>query len=72
MAVLAVIVDPGGDEVFTRIRAIDANARVILASRYIEPALKDRLLKLGVTCFVPKPYSPSQVLRAVRSTLEAP
>ena len=60
----------GGDEVFRRIKTIDARARVILASGFIDPDLKSEMLKMGVKCFIQKPYSPSEVLRTVRIALD--
>ncbi|MBI5472263.1 MAG: PAS domain S-box protein, partial [Ignavibacteriae bacterium] len=60
----------GGDEVFRRIRALDPKARVIIASGFVEPAIKAEMLQMGLSKFVQKPYSPAEVLYAIRSTLD--
>ena len=60
----------GGDEVFRRIRALDPKARVIIASGFVEPAIKAEMLEMGLSKFVQKPYSPAEVLRAIRSALD--
>jgi two-component system cell cycle sensor histidine kinase/response regulator CckA len=61
----------GGDEVFTRIRAIDPEARVILASGFIDPAVKAAMMRKGLKGFVQKPYQPSEVLQALRTILDS-
>jgi two-component system cell cycle sensor histidine kinase/response regulator CckA len=59
-----------GDEVFRRVRAINPQAKVILASGFIEPDLKSELLKAGVQDFIQKPYTLNEVLRKTRSVLD--
>jgi two-component system, cell cycle sensor histidine kinase and response regulator CckA len=60
----------GGDEVFRRIKAIDPKARVILSSGLIDPEARGEMLKIGVKLIIQKPYSPSEVLRAIRTALD--
>ncbi len=59
-----------GQEVVAQIKQIDPNARVVIASGYISPDVKDRLENLGVKTFVQKPYMSQEVLNAVRKTID--
>lgn len=59
-----------GLEVFLRIRQTDPQAKVLLASGYLDPELKSRFLKSGALDFLPKPYVPSQLFRAIRRSLD--
>jgi PAS domain S-box-containing protein len=58
-----------GQDMFTRIRELSPNARVILASGYLDPGLKARLFSEGAKGFIQKPYQPHEILRAIRTTL---
>ncbi|MCZ6776684.1 MAG: PAS domain S-box protein [Ignavibacteria bacterium] len=73
--IAAVISDVGlpkqsGGEVLSRLKEINPNVNVILASGYIEPEEKHRLLSLGATSFIQKPYVPQQILKQVREILD--
>ena len=59
-----------GAELFQRIRAIRADARVIIATGYIDPETRSALLNLGACGFIQKPYLPDEVARAVREALK--
>jgi PAS domain S-box-containing protein len=59
-----------GADMFAKIRAIDPEARVILASGYLEPGLKSRLFNAGAKAFIQKPYQPHEILRIVREVLD--
>ena len=61
----------GGEEVFKNIRALNPNAKVVLASGFIDPDLKSELYKAGVRQFIQKPYVPDAVLRLIREVLDA-
>ncbi len=72
----AVISDIGlprvsGAEVLRQIRAIDSSAKLIAASGFIEPEVKSKLMEIGVTSFVHKPYATSEILRTLRDLLDA-
>ena len=58
-----------GHEVFRRLRAMRPQARVIIATGYIEPDAKSNLLALGAKHILQKPYLPEEVLRSVRDAL---
>jgi PAS domain S-box-containing protein len=59
----------GGDELYRRMKAINPNVRMVLASGYIEPGMKSRILSEGVREFIQKPYRPDEVLRSIRLVL---
>jgi len=59
-----------GEEVFDRIRAIDNDAKIILASGFIDPDLKAGMTRRGATHFIRKPYSREELLRAIRAVID--
>jgi CheY-like chemotaxis protein len=73
----AVLTDMGlprmsGQDMFGHIRALEPEARVILASGYLEPGLKSQLFTAGAKAFIQKPYQPREILRIVREVLDIP
>jgi two-component system, cell cycle sensor histidine kinase and response regulator CckA len=59
-----------GIDVFKKIREIDPQMKVILASGFFEPDLKFSLQKMGARGFIQKPYSNDDVLRKLREILD--
>jgi PAS domain S-box-containing protein len=59
-----------GKGVFGRMQALNPNARVIVASGYVEPAEKSSLLLAGAKYFLQKPYKPQEILTSVRAVLD--
>ena len=59
-----------GLEVCNKIKKINPNQRIILASGYIDPNMKSELLKVSVQHFLYKPYDFTQVLKMVREVLD--
>lgn len=59
-----------GTTVFSTIREINANQKVILASGFMDPDEKGHLIKSGLSCFIQKPYMPNNVLKTMRSVLD--
>ena len=59
-----------GDEVLRRIRSINPSARFIAASGFIEPNVKSKLLEIGVTHFVQKPYLLAEILQTIREVID--
>ncbi|MCX7983777.1 MAG: PAS domain S-box protein [Bacteroidetes bacterium] len=59
-----------GDEIFRKIRHGDKNAKVIIATGFIEPEVKMTLFEEGVTEILQKPYQPKQILQKVRDVLD--
>ncbi|MGV3774648.1 MAG: response regulator [Verrucomicrobiales bacterium] len=60
----------GGWEVFLQIRQNDPTAKVLLASGYMDPELKSKILKAGARDFVQKPYVPSELFTRIRRALD--
>jgi two-component system, chemotaxis family, chemotaxis protein CheY len=54
-----------GLEVLARLRQIDPNAIVVIASADIQSATRDEAFKLGATDFINKPFDAIEVLAAV-------
>ncbi len=59
-----------GAVVFTSMKDIDPNVKIILASGYLEPNMKSNLLRSGAKEFIQKPYSTNLVLRKIREVLD--
>lgn len=60
-----------GWEAFLQMRDIKPNIKAVLASGNFDLSKKDEMLDHGVSEFVQKPYVLEDVLRVVRSTLDA-
>lgn len=63
--------DMHGLHVLEKLREIDAQARVIMATADIQSSSKTMAEKAGAWGFVTKPYDPEALLSAVRSALAA-
>jgi PAS domain S-box-containing protein len=59
-----------GTDVFKKLKDIDPNVKVILASGFFEPDLKFSLQQMGAQGFIQKPYSNDDVLRKIREVLD--
>jgi DNA-binding NtrC family response regulator len=59
-----------GIDVIKKMKEIDANVQVIVASGYFEPQLKSELEQLGVKGFIMKPYKIDQLLLIIREVME--
>lgn len=60
-----------GLEVLTKLREMDQEARVIVASADIQRSTRSIVEEAGATAFVTKPFIPEEVLGAVKSALGA-
>jgi CheY-like chemotaxis protein len=60
----------GGWETFQRMRDINPNVKVILASGFVHPELKAEMINQGAKDFVQKPYVPSKILQRIREVLD--
>lgn len=72
--IAAVLVDmtmPGlsGEQVFTELRAVRPDIRVILSSGYDEHETVERLRKKGLAGFISKPYQPGELVAEVEKAL---
>jgi DNA-binding response OmpR family regulator len=59
----------GVDE-FKKMREIDPQVKILLASGFIEPETKAELLRSGAKGFIQKPYKPYDVLKEIRKILD--
>ncbi len=59
----------GGDEVFRRIRASRPEMRIILCSGYTEEDIARQFDGLGLSGFIEKPFTPSELIEKISSVL---
>jgi PAS domain S-box-containing protein len=59
----------GGRDAFMKMKATKPNVRAIVASGYLEPAMRSEMLQAGVIDTIQKPYDFSEMLEKVRSIL---
>jgi two-component system, cell cycle sensor histidine kinase and response regulator CckA len=60
----------GKDEIATLGR-INPNVRIICASGYVAPSVKNELFRAGAKAIVSKPYAPQEILQKVRTVLDS-
>jgi two-component system cell cycle sensor histidine kinase/response regulator CckA len=60
-----------GWEACRRMKHINQNVKVILASGYLDPRMKAEILEGGIKGFIGKPYSPLEILKRVREALDS-
>jgi PAS domain S-box-containing protein len=71
----AIILDMGlpklsGQVLFLKMKQIDPSSNIILASGYVDEAMRQNLFELGAKAFVQKPYKAYEILQSVRLTLD--
>ena len=59
-----------GKEEFKKLKEINPDVKVILASGFFEPNIKSELLKAGAKGIIQKPYVPDDILRIIRTVLD--
>ena len=59
-----------GPDVFRKIREINPEAKVILASGFFDPETKSEMFKAGLKNFIQKPYMPDEVLQKIREVID--
>ena len=59
-----------GQDVFNRIRKINPEAKVIIASGDLEPETKARMYRAGLKGFIQKPYLNDEVLQKIREVID--
>ena len=62
----------GGRDVFMRMKEIKPSVRAIVASGYLEPALRSEILRAGVLDTVQKPYDFREMMEKIRSIIGEP
>ena len=70
--VLADVGLPGmsGNEVLVEIKRLNPSAKVIIASGYLEPEVRDAILKAKADAFLQKPYLADELLKMVRNVID--
>ena len=61
----------GGWEMFEKLRAIDPNVKVILASGFVDAEMRNEAMKKGAKDFIQKPYVPATILKRIREVLDS-
>lgn len=59
----------GGYDAFRRMKEIRGDVRAIVASGYLEPAMRSEILKAGVIDTVQKPYDFQEMLERIRAVI---
>jgi nitrogen-specific signal transduction histidine kinase/CheY-like chemotaxis protein len=59
-----------GVEECAQIKKINPNARIIVATGYLDPGMKSEFLEAGVQHFLYKPYDLKQVLKMIREVID--
>lgn len=59
-----------GWQAYLKMKKLNPKARVILASGYLDPKLKEEIPEPELRNFVQKPYRPSQLLKQVRKAID--
>ena len=59
----------GGDELCRRLAKLNPGIRLIIASGYVDPAVRERMTQEGVREYVHKPYNPNELLSAIHTVL---
>ena len=60
----------GGWEVFRRLRELNPSIKVILASGFVDAAVREDMIKQGADDVMQKPYVPHLILERIRSVLD--
>ena len=60
-----------GWEACRRMKHINQNVKVILASGYLDPRMKAEILEGGIKGFIGKPYSTHEILKRIREALDS-
>jgi PAS domain S-box-containing protein len=58
-----------GEDVVSSIKQIDPNAKLIIATGFIDPEMKSDLAKIGVLSFILKPYKTDEVIHVVHDAI---
>ena len=60
-----------GVDVLVRLKELNPDVKVIVASGYSMPDMKSRILRAGAREFIQKPYDPNLILAKVRQILDS-
>jgi DNA-binding response OmpR family regulator len=62
----------GGREVFLKMKEIKPSVRAIVASGYLEPAMRSEILKAGVIDTIQKPYDFRELIEKIHAVIGTP
>jgi DNA-binding NtrC family response regulator len=62
----------GGLEAFQEMKRINPNVKVILASGYLDPKLRLKMIADGAKDFVQKPYEPDDIMKKIHEVIHSP
>jgi two-component system, cell cycle sensor histidine kinase and response regulator CckA len=60
----------GGMEGIKIIKSVNPGARIVVATGYLDPEIKIKLMKAGVKKFISKPYKIEEILKSIREVLD--
>ena len=60
-----------GWEAIKIMRAITPSLKVIFATGYLDPEIKNEITRAGVQQFIQKPYRPEEIQKKIRQVLDA-
>jgi two-component system cell cycle sensor histidine kinase/response regulator CckA len=60
----------GGWEAAKKMKELNGDAKIILASGFLEPGRKEKLMRDGMNHFIQKPYNPNEVLAKIREVID--
>jgi PAS domain S-box-containing protein len=60
----------GGWEAFQKMKEINPNVKSILASGYLDPKLREEMIRAGAIDFIQKPYVPEVILKRISDIIE--
>ena len=60
----------GGWEAAKKMKELNGDAKIILASGFLEPGRKEKLMREGMNHFIQKPYNPNEVLAKIREVID--
>ena len=59
-----------GQDVLIKVKSENPDAKIVVASGYLEPELKSEIDRTGVKYFLQKPYLPNEVIKIFQSVME--
>lgn len=60
----------GGWEAYEKMKTINPNLKAIFASGYVEPNLREEMMKAGAKEFIQKPYVLNEILKRIRQVID--
>jgi PAS domain S-box-containing protein len=62
----------GGEELYRQLRKIDANAKVLVSSGYLDGTTKNDLLEMGIKDVLTKPFKMQDISASIKNALHEP